>query len=83
MAKNKNSDEIDIGEAIRIIIVTLTALAIPTTIVAYPLHRFAHINIFIGIILGLLFTFAIILGFGLHKPAYANKNIENKDSENK
>lgn len=78
MAKKKKSDEIGIGEAIRIIIVTLTALAIPTTIVAYPLYRFAHVNTFLGVGLGLIVTFGIIFGFGLHKPAYENKNKNKK-----
>jgi hypothetical protein len=74
MAKKKKSDKITIGEAIRIIIVTVTALAIPTTIVAYPLHRFAHLNIFLCIVAGLLVTFGIVYGFGLHKPVYENQN---------
>lgn len=74
MAKKKKSDKMGIGEAIRIIIVTLTALAIPTTIVAYPLHRFAHVNTYLGVGAGLLVTFGIIFGFGLHKPAYDPKN---------
>lgn len=70
----KKSNEIGVGEAIRIIIVTLVALAIPTIVVAYPLYKFAHLHILLSIGAGSLVTFLIVYGLGLHKPVYENQN---------
>lgn len=79
--KNTNKDDIGLLEGIKVVLVLITAFALPTVPVTYILTKFAGLNIFLSIFVGLVVTLILIFALGWHKPAYENENKAGLDED--
>ncbi len=73
---------IDFWDGVKIIIVLLIAVAIPTVPITYLLTKFIGLNVYLSILIGLLVTVGIVKVLGWDRPAYENKNKCEDDEDN-
>lgn len=81
MAKKYRKD-VDFWGGVKIIIVVLIAVAIPTVPITYLLTKFAELNVCLSVFIGLVVTFSIIKALGWDRPAYENQNKCEDDEDN-